>query len=193
MPIAPRTDAAGVIDQAAVTVETDVKSEEAKIADDLTNELKSIEGEAIKLEGDVKATVDPAVGADAVVTIPPANEFPQAVEPAAPPVAAPAPVPVMASTGNANENALLKDIVLADLPTIAEAQAVAGLKEGDLFIAAFLITPGSDGAWHASQIIGDLLSGRAIKHGLSQAYWQYHYKNRPPIAQKKGTSYTLLD
>lgn len=150
-------------------------------------------------DGIVKTAVAPnadgtaTLSAAAPPTVPPVNEFSANVDAPEAPAEAVAPAPVMASTGNVGENAKLKDIVLSDLPVVLDAAAVAALKEGALFIAAFLITPDSDKAWHATQIMDTLKSGRSIFLGLSQAYWNYHYKNRPPIAEKKGTSYVLFD
>lgn len=99
----------------------------------------------------------------------------------------------MASLGNPGENPKLADIKLADLPNITDPADIKALKDGDMFLASFICAPDSDKAWHASQIIDDLLAGRNIMGGLSASYWRWHYRNRPPIGQKVGNDYKMLD
>jgi hypothetical protein len=181
MSITPRTDGTP-----APATDPDIKdtstTEQPAAAD-------GVEKTAVATDADGTAQIE---GTDPK-TVPPVNEFP-ASENLSEAIAAVAAAPVvMASTGNPGENARLKDIVLSDLPTIVEAQGVSALKEGQLFIAAFIYAPGTDKEWHASQIIDLLKSGRNMLHGLTQAFWHFHYRNRPPIGEKRGNSYVMLD
>ncbi len=90
-------------------------------------------------------------------------------------------------------NPKLEGVDLSKAKMVYDQVSIRDLKDGEYFYAAWACEPGSDNARNAGQIIDELVSGRVIKHGLTPAYWQHHYRSRPPVAQKQGNDFVMLD